>query len=546
MAVVPRKSKGKIVYRVAVLHQGKQYWEPAGNDRREADRLDARRKREVALGTYVPPQARSGGITIRAYAERFFAARKNRNADSEQTQVERHALAIDWFGSLRIDDARPPHFLQLVRELRTKTKTVDGKEKRALSEKSIANILGTIRTLFGEAHFNEVIPGNPCVLPRKTLKRRGRARAPYNGREVLALLSERVDVTRRVFLWLAFFSGMREGEICGRRWRDWIRDSKPLGALLCTSQYDDQPLKGDEEEGGDTRPRVIPVHPELAATLDWWWREGWELVHSRRPTDDDFIFPSRSDSNSNHTKSSAYKLWRKACDEAGVTNHSLHSTRHTFTTFARRGTPRTDAVEAITHNKRGEMVDYYNHWLWTPLCEAILALSYRADADEHHPLTVVKAKRGDGSSGAPGESGSPAAAAPGASGASAAVALAPELVSCLPLAAASGDWEGFRPAIIKLPEPLPRISKQQDLGWRRRELNSGESAQCSAIYEQPPQTGATGEARFCSGIGDRAAEFAAWQRSEALFVGAGDELEEFEERVLPLATPMGDRGAGAA
>jgi hypothetical protein len=83
-----------------------------------------------------------------------------------------------------------------------------------LSEKSIANILGTIRTLFGEAYFNEVIPGNPCVLPRKTLKRRGRARAPYNGREVLALLLERVDVTRRVFLWLAFFSGMREGEIC--------------------------------------------------------------------------------------------------------------------------------------------------------------------------------------------------------------------------------------------------------------------------------------------------------------------------------------------
>jgi hypothetical protein len=77
-------------------------------------------------------------------------------------------------------------------------------------------------------------------------------------------------------------------------------------------------------------------------------------------------------------------------------------------------------------------------------------------------------------------------------------------------------------------------------------LNSGESAQCSAIYEQTPQTGPTGEARFCSGIGDHAAEFAAWQRSEALLAGAGDELEGFEERVLPLATPMVDRGAGAA
>jgi integrase len=75
-----------------------------------------------------------------------------------------------------------------------------------------------------------------------------------------------------------------------------------------------------------------------------------------------FIVSIRSGAGTNLTRSSAYKLWRKACDEAGVTNHSLHSTRHTFTTFARRGTPQTDAVEAITHNKRGEMVDY-TPWL---------------------------------------------------------------------------------------------------------------------------------------------------------------------------------------
>jgi hypothetical protein len=104
----------------------------------------------------------------------------------------------------------------------------------------------------------------------------------------------------------------------------------------------------------------------------------------------------------------------------------------------------------------------------------------------------------------------------------------------------------LRPGNQKIARTVATISKQQDLGWRRRELNSGESAECSAIYEQTAQTGATGEAKFCSGIGDRAAEFAAWQRREALFAGAGDELEGFEERLLPLASPMGDCGAGAA
>ena len=322
MAVVPRKIKNKLVFRVAIRWKGKQYWETAGTDRREAERLEARRKREVKAGTYVPPEARTGGITIGAYAERFFDRRNNRNAESERTQVERHALSIEWFNELKMEDARPLHFVQLVKELRAKTRIEKEVTKRALVEKSIANILGTIRTMFGDAQFNEIIPGNPCVLPRKTLKRRGKPRAPYTGAEVAALLSEQIDVSRRAFIWVAFYTGMREGEVCGRRWRDWIRDSRPLGALLCTTQYNDQPLKGDDtEEGGDSRPRVIPVHPELAKTLAWWWTTGWELVHCRKPQADDFMFPLRTNSSHNHTRSSAYKLWRKACVEAGVTNH---------------------------------------------------------------------------------------------------------------------------------------------------------------------------------------------------------------------------------
>ena len=104
-------------------------------------------------------------------------------------------------------------------------------------------------------------------------------------------------------------------------------------------------------------------------------------------------------------------------------------------TFARRGTPRTDAVEAITHNAKGEMVDYYNHWLWTPLCEAISALDYAADAGELHPLTIAKAtQRG-----------------------------ATEALDHAPLAEP--------PAPGSLPKGLPETRKYLKSGWRRRELN---------------------------------------------------------------------------
>ncbi len=82
--------------------------------------------------------------------------------------------------------------------------------------------------MFGDAVFNGIIPTNPCMLQRGTLKGSSKQRAAYRGADVEKLLSERVSITRRLFVWIAFFTGMREGEICGRRFRDWIRAASPL------------------------------------------------------------------------------------------------------------------------------------------------------------------------------------------------------------------------------------------------------------------------------------------------------------------------------
>lgn len=56
MAVVPRQRKGSVVYYVAtfVPATGLTHWERSGTEEREAERLDQRRKREVAAGTFRP------------------------------------------------------------------------------------------------------------------------------------------------------------------------------------------------------------------------------------------------------------------------------------------------------------------------------------------------------------------------------------------------------------------------------------------------------------------------------------------------------------
>ena len=366
MAVVARKRAEGTTFYVVVAWQGKRVWERAGTDRREADRLERRRKAEIAAGTYVPP-SESRATTLRQWAASWLDARENRTAADDRARLERHVLTRPWLADMAIDQVRPKHLVRLARELGDTTSDVTGK---TLSPKTVAHVYGTLRTMFRDARIEERVTIDPCVLPRGTIARgKGVKREPYDVGEVRTLTTdERIPLATRVWIALAFYTGAREGEVCGLRWRDYDPATRPLGCLTVARQYDGRPLKTDQ-------PRAVPVHPALAAVLDDWRRSGWHLVYRRPPTAEDFIVPQVVDPDAAHTKSSAYKAWRRACDATGVTNRSLHSTRHTFISLARRGGARKDVLERVTHNAAGgDVVDGYTTWDWAPLCEAVSAV----------------------------------------------------------------------------------------------------------------------------------------------------------------------------
>src|SRR6185312_15154889 len=269
---------------------------------------------------------------------------------------------------------RVRHVQRLVAELKVTIGKATGK---VLSPKSVSNVYGAFRTMVQQARVDELLDVDPCVLPRGTIARKTKhARAPYPRADVRTLTTdERIDPDQRVWNAIAFFTGMRMGEVCGRRWRDWDREALPLGCLTVATQYDGQPLKTEKHQ--DEAPRKVPAHPELAHLLEQWWAEGFEMVYGRKPTPDDFIVPNRD--GGVRSRSTAYKSWCKACDAVGVTNLSAHSTRHTFITLARRGGARPDVLERVTHNASGSIVDQYTHWEWEPLCETVIG--FRCDAD---------------------------------------------------------------------------------------------------------------------------------------------------------------------
>ncbi len=230
---------------------------------------------------------------------------------------------------------------------------------------------GVVRTMFRDSKLEGVIALDPFAgLPRSIIsKPPRRERRVYTREEVSTVLrDERISVPLRVMFALLVYLGLREGEGCGRRWRDWDRSPKPLGSMNVETQYQDEPLKTDQF-------RKVPVHPELDRFLGVWWEHGFELVFRRKPNMDDFIVPN-SRTGGAHTKSSLYKALRRACAIVTVRFEGCHLTRHTMITWARRGGAPRDVIERLTHNAAGAIIDQYTHYDWKPLCEAVLCIDY--------------------------------------------------------------------------------------------------------------------------------------------------------------------------
>ena len=318
--------------------------------------------------------------------------RRNRNAADDRRIIETYLRSRPWLADLPCEEFRPRHAERLVRELLA---TESAQTGRALGEKYVSNIYGLFCSACSDARRQELMIVDPCILPRGLLSRKYRrgTRRPYTLENVVRLTEPQTEAG--VFAALVFFTGMREGEICGTRWREIDEGATPLGSIHLTAQYAGQPLKTERAPG--ERSRKIPIHPVLAEKLGWWRREGFELTNCRNPDPADFVIPRREngrvDKFVHHTKKTGAHLWARACREAGVEGQTLHATRHTFVTLARRGGARAEVVERITHNAAGTIVDHYTHWDWEPLCQAVLAIRLPAPAARVAKNVAVLANR---------------------------------------------------------------------------------------------------------------------------------------------------------
>jgi integrase len=391
MSVVERKYKRFSTFYAVNTWRGKQVREKVGRNRRAAESRDGAMQREIEAGTYVPPASRARD-TMGAFGPFFLEPRANAYAVDERRLFRLYVQPRAWAMAMHLDDWEPAHTEQLLRELRAEKKP---NGSRRLSDKTIANLMGLLSLLFDAAVRLGKCQRNPILLAPNELKRTPKEEKEiYEIGEVAVLLRHHsIPWPIRVLNALCLYTGMREGEACGRRWRDLDDACKPLPALSVHDQYNGKPLKTEQ-------PRMVPVHPDLLEILMAWASEGFELYTGRAPTPADFIVPavSKRAKQPNWTRSMFYKAFVKHAAAAGVRPRSVHATRHSFITHAQRGGAVKVDLEKVTHNAAGDMIDRYTHTVWSPVCKAVLCFSLDV-LPEVHP-----APRKPGNSGGAGPS----------------------------------------------------------------------------------------------------------------------------------------------
>lgn len=333
----------------------------------------------IKAGTWLPPkldEAAKSGVFAR-FAEEVNKRRESAGvvtAKSHEAGIYKNHLVPE-FG-----DCTFPELLDYKRI----RKGFDSIRAKGLSGSTMRNINCVFNATMRLAHKEGLIAFLPPKLNvrdgdlppvESTMPEGWELDAVFDLEEIHILLADsRIEPQWRVMYAVYFLIGARFSEVTRLRVRDYVRTKKPLGQLNV--------LAGKPQ--GKKKYRTPPIHPDLAEWINYWLDEGYELHHGRKPTKDDFMFPSlsaerrvRGHLTVSHSELMANKWKKHHLPQNGLRHRRLHDARRTFLSLIRSSEASAEIARAITHTVIADKVlDGYTTFHWRAICAAVMAVEW--------------------------------------------------------------------------------------------------------------------------------------------------------------------------
>jgi integrase len=257
--------------------------------------------------------------------------------------IERHGL--DWFGSKRLRDIRPPHLRAYAEHLRGE----------GMQPGTVKLNIAPIRCMFATAVEDGLLRHNPCTGIRlaqtaETVEGEDDERAKALTEEQLAKLIAAVPAKHWLFVTFMAHTGVRISEAIALRWGDF--DFPRMRVRIGRRIYRGTVAPPKSKYGR----RTIPLAPGLSESL-------LERREATGASGDDLCFPSSS-GKPFVPSNFAHDTFKPAAERAGVGWASFHTLRHTAATMLfSRGANAVQVQHVLGHHSPAFTLSVYVHLL---------------------------------------------------------------------------------------------------------------------------------------------------------------------------------------
>lgn len=301
------KIRGNTLYVTGTV-DGKHYRLSTG---KEATQLNtkwiAKNYRDVLLKLIDKDKPKKSEL-FKDYAKTSLAA--NAYAIKESTQYSYESMLnsqiLPFFKNYRLDEIKP-----------SDVKAFQTKLLETMDARSAKNFRLLLSKIMQDAEMDELIEKNPVKLVKAPKYTPAEDITPFSMEEVLQLIDNASDFMQ-TFLTVAFFTGMRSGELIALKWEDIDFNS---GKIIVRRSI----RQGREGSTKTGKTRIIDMlHPV---------RDALKKQYTKNGLTSEYIFTNRKGKPYRESSSITETHWKPLIKRCAMSYRVLYNTRHTFATL---------------------------------------------------------------------------------------------------------------------------------------------------------------------------------------------------------------------